>query len=72
MLLSSPYLVLQIAANLILFLSTNLLGTMSFFFYERQQRRAFLETRKSLEVKLVLEEESQEQVLNSYFLQVSK
>ncbi len=63
---------LQIAANLILFLSTNLLGTMSFFFYERQQRRAFLETRQSLEVKLVLEEESQEQVLNSYFLQVSK
>jgi len=40
---------------------------MSFFFYERQQRRAFLETRQSLEVKLVLEEESQEQVLNSTF-----
>lgn len=34
---------------------------MSFFFYERQQRRAFLETCQSLEVKLVLEEESAEQ-----------
>ncbi|XP_054157897.1 adenylate cyclase type 3-like [Oppia nitens] len=51
----------QLAANLIIFTGTNLLGTMSFFFYERQQRRAFLETRQSLEVKLVLEEESQEQ-----------
>ncbi|CAG2106002.1 unnamed protein product [Medioppia subpectinata] len=51
----------QLAANVILFVATNLLGTMSFFFYERQQRRAFLETRQSLEVKLVLEEESQEQ-----------
>lgn len=39
---------------------------MSFFFYERQQRRAFLETRQSLEAKLILEEESQEQV--SFFL----
>lgn len=37
---------------------------MSFFFYERQQRRAFLETRQSLETKLILEEESQEQVSN--------
>jgi PREDICTED: similar to AGAP009315-PA len=34
---------------------------MSYFFYERQQRRAFLKTCQSLEVKLVLEEESQEQ-----------
>ena len=36
---------------------------MSFFFTEKLQRRAFLETRQSLEVKLVLEEESQEQVI---------
>ena len=35
---------------------------MSFFFYERQQRRAFLETRQSLEAKIILEEESIEQV----------
>ena len=34
---------------------------MSFFFYERQQRRAFLETCQSLEAKLVLEEESKKQ-----------
>lgn len=35
---------------------------MSFFFYERQQRRAFLEARQSLEAKIILEEESEEQV----------
>ncbi|KAF7493700.1 Adenylate cyclase type 3 [Sarcoptes scabiei] len=51
----------QIVANYILIVSVNLLSTMSFFFYERQQRRAFLETRQSLETKLILEEESQEQ-----------
>ena len=41
---------------------------MSFFFYERQQRRAFLETRQSLETKLILEEESQEQVSDSQII----
>lgn len=51
----------QIFANLIIIVSVNLLSTMSFFFYERQQRRAFLETRQSLETKLTLEEQSQEQ-----------
>ena len=51
----------QIGANIILIIGINLLGLMSFFFYERQQRRAFLETCQSLEVKLVLEEESAEQ-----------
>lgn len=35
---------------------------MSFLFYERQQRRAFQETRQSLEAKIIYEEESQEQV----------
>lgn len=52
----------QLVSNLILFTSVNILGIMSFFFYERQQRRSFLETCQSLEAKLVLEEESQEQV----------
>lgn len=52
----------QLASNFVLFLSANILGMMSFFFYERQQRRAFLETCQSLEAKLVLEEESQKQV----------
>ncbi|XP_074600100.1 adenylate cyclase type 3-like [Brevipalpus obovatus] len=56
-----PIVSFQIAANIILIVGINLLGIMSFFFYERQQRRAFLETCQSLEVKLILEEESAEQ-----------
>ncbi|KAI1300191.1 Adenylate cyclase type 3 [Halotydeus destructor] len=51
----------QLGANSILFAAVNILGIMSFFFCERQQRRAFLETCQSLEAKLVIEEESQEQ-----------
>ncbi|RWS01142.1 adenylate cyclase type 3-like protein, partial [Dinothrombium tinctorium] len=50
-----------LGANVILFICVNLLGLLSFFFYEKRQRRAFLETCQSLEVKLVLEDESQEQ-----------
>lgn len=51
----------QVMVNIILLVTVNLLSTMSFFFYERQQRRAFLETRQSLETKITLEEQSQEQ-----------
>lgn len=47
---------------MILTLGINVIGIMSFFFYERQQRAAFLETRQSLETKLILEQESREQV----------
>ncbi|GFS93863.1 uncharacterized protein NPIL_241031 [Nephila pilipes] len=53
----------QLGANVLLFICANLLGCLSYFFLERRQRRAFLETRQSLEAKLVLEEESQEQIL---------
>lgn len=48
-------------AALLLCSAAHLLGLASFLFTERLQRRAFLETRRSLEVKLVVEEESQEQ-----------
>ncbi|XP_003742697.2 adenylate cyclase type 3 [Galendromus occidentalis] len=51
----------QIGANLVLFVCVNLLGMMCYMFFEKLQRRAFLETRQSLEVKLVVEEESKEQ-----------
>lgn len=63
-LIDSPFssLTIQLASNVILYITVNILGTMSYFFYERQQRRAFLETCQSLEAKLVLEEESQKQV----------
>ncbi|XP_023219857.1 adenylate cyclase type 3-like [Centruroides sculpturatus] len=53
----------QFGANVCLYVCTNLLGAMTYFFMERQQRKAFLETRQSLEAKLILEEESQEQVM---------
>ncbi|KAL1429606.1 hypothetical protein MTO96_015988 [Rhipicephalus appendiculatus] len=49
------------AASLLLLASANLLGLLAFLWVERLQRRAFLETRQSLEAKLVVEEESQEQ-----------
>lgn len=51
----------QLWAFMLLILGVNIVGIMSFFFYERQQRAAFLETRQSLETKLILEQESQEQ-----------
>ena len=47
---------------MLLTLGINVIGIMSFLFYERQQRVAFLETRQSLETKLILEQESREQV----------
>lgn len=52
----------QLLSNILLFTCVNILGIMSSFFYEKEQRRSFLETCQSLEAKLVLEEESQEQV----------
>ncbi|XP_076348180.1 adenylate cyclase type 3-like [Tachypleus tridentatus] len=52
---------LVIGANILLFFCVNILGVISFYYAERQLRQAFLETRQSLEAKLILEEESQEQ-----------
>lgn len=49
------------AAALLLLVCANVLGLLAFLWVERMQRRAFLETRQSLEAKLVVEEESQEQ-----------
>ncbi|KAG5872385.1 hypothetical protein JTB14_008272 [Gonioctena quinquepunctata] len=48
-------------SNCILLVTSNLLGLTSFLVEDKQQRRAFLETRQSLEVKLVIEEQSAEQ-----------
>lgn len=52
----------QHVSNCILLLTANALGLTSYFVEEKQQRRAFLETRQSLKVKLVIEEQSAEQV----------
>lgn len=53
---------LQYIANSVLLATTNILGLTSYLVEDKQQRRAFLETRQSLEVKLVIEEQSAEQV----------
>lgn len=58
---NTEYFGYQLGANVLLILCANMLGTMSYFFCERQQRKAFLETRSSLEAKILLEEESQKQ-----------
>ncbi|CAG9862876.1 unnamed protein product, partial [Phyllotreta striolata] len=51
----------QHLSNCILLMTANLMGLTSFLVEDKQQRRAFLETRQSLEVKLVIEEQSAEQ-----------
>lgn len=38
------------------------IGLLCYFLGEAKQRRAFLEAKKSLEVKMVIEEQSAEQV----------
>lgn len=40
-------------------------GVMSYYMADRKHRKAFLEARQSLEVKLNLEEQSQQQVPTS-------
>ncbi|PSN31269.1 hypothetical protein C0J52_26593 [Blattella germanica] len=51
----------SVIANCLLLLTSNLLGLTSYYLADKQQRRAFLETRQSLEMKLVIEEQSAEQ-----------
>lgn len=59
---------LQQIANGILMAAAAVIGLMCYFLGEAKQRRAFLEAKKSLEVKMVIEEQSAEQVGN-YFSQ---
>jgi adenylate cyclase 3 len=54
----------QIVVNCLLLVATNFIGLTSYFLSDKQQRRAFLETRQSLEVKLLIEEQTAEQVCN--------
>lgn len=53
---------LQQIANSILLASAASVGLLCYFLGEAKQRRAFLEAKKSLEVKMVIEEQSAEQV----------
>nr|XP_051699164.1 adenylate cyclase type 3 isoform X2 [Oryctolagus cuniculus] len=51
----------EILANIFLYLCVIIVGVMSYYMADRKQRKAFLEARQSLEVKMNLEEQSQQQ-----------
>ncbi|ERE67354.1 adenylate cyclase type 3 [Cricetulus griseus] len=53
---------LEILANVFLYLCAIVVGIMSYYMADRKHRKAFLEARQSLEVKMNLEEQSQQQV----------
>ncbi|XP_067844569.1 adenylate cyclase type 3 [Heptranchias perlo] len=54
-------LVQQLLANISIYLCAITVGIMSYYMADRKHRKAFLEARQSLEVKLNLEEQSQQQ-----------
>uniref|UniRef100_T1I019 Uncharacterized protein n=1 Tax=Rhodnius prolixus TaxID=13249 RepID=T1I019_RHOPR len=60
---------LQIAANTILLIGANLLGLTSSYLEDVQQKKAFLDTKQCLEMKLVIEEQSAEQGIFKKFLE---
>uniref|UniRef100_A0A674J5T1 Adenylate cyclase type 3 n=1 Tax=Terrapene triunguis TaxID=2587831 RepID=A0A674J5T1_9SAUR len=51
----------QILSNVAIYLCAITVGIMSYYMADRKHRKAFLEARQSLEVKLNLEEQSQQQ-----------
>jgi len=55
-----------LAANAVLIATAALIGLLYYFMGEAKQKRAFLEAKKSLEVKMVIEEQSAEQVSTDY------
>lgn len=57
-----PSLSLQLLANIVIYVCAITVGVMSYYMADRKHRKAFLEARQSLEVKLNLEEQSQQQV----------
>ncbi|KAH8375071.1 hypothetical protein KR093_002621, partial [Drosophila rubida] len=58
---SDPLISDQAAANAVLIATAALIGLLYYFMGEAKQKRAFLEAKKSLEVKMVIEEQSAEQ-----------
>lgn len=51
----------QLMANMVIYVCSITVGIMSYYMADRKHRKAFLEARQSLEVKLNLEEQSQQQ-----------
>lgn len=58
---TAAHLVQQMSCDALLLATSMALGLTAYFVEDAQQRRAFIETRRSLEVKLVIEEQSAEQ-----------
>ncbi|XP_071804572.1 adenylate cyclase type 3-like [Asterias amurensis] len=54
-------LALQLAANLLLYACSMLIGCILFLMADRKQRKAFIETKAALEIKLTLQEQSTQQ-----------
>ena len=54
--------VVKLLANIVIYVCAITVGVMSYYMADRKHRKAFLEARQSLEVKLNLEEQSQQQV----------
>ncbi|XP_026149823.1 adenylate cyclase type 3 isoform X3 [Mastacembelus armatus] len=52
----------QLLANIVIYICAITVGIMSYYMADRKHRKAFLEARQSLEVKLNLEEQSQQQM----------
>uniref|UniRef100_A0A668AMW6 Adenylate cyclase type 3 n=1 Tax=Myripristis murdjan TaxID=586833 RepID=A0A668AMW6_9TELE len=51
----------ELLANIVIYVCAITVGVMSYYMADRKHRKAFLEARQSLEVKLNLEEQSQQQ-----------
>lgn len=58
---AAAHLVQQMSCDALLLATAMALGLTAYFVEDAQQRRAFIETRRSLEVKLVIDEQSAEQ-----------
>lgn len=58
----SFFFALKLLANIVIYVCAITVGVMSYYMADRKHRKAFLEARQSLEVKLNLEEQSQQQV----------
>ncbi|XP_075922788.1 adenylate cyclase type 3 isoform X1 [Petromyzon marinus] len=54
-------LIVQLLANVAIYMCAIIVGIISYFMADRKHRKAFLEARQSLEVKLNLEEQSRQQ-----------
>ncbi|TNN02085.1 hypothetical protein fugu_009572 [Takifugu bimaculatus] len=59
--IQGPELGRQLLANVVIYVCVITVGIMSYYMADRKHRKAFLEARQSLEVKLNLEEQSQQQ-----------